>query len=98
MAHLVGHIFDLGEEVVLLHIVVEFGSGIRMSDRNLNRLRVELFGELDCPFDRLGGLSGSPMMKSPCTHYAELLAVFHELTGLLDGRALLDVLEDLRIA
>ena len=30
--------------------------------------------------------------------YAELLAVFHELAGLLDARALLDVLEDLWIA
>src|SRR5207247_2242794 len=85
-------------EVVFLKIVVELGAGIRMSDRNLNRLRVEFFGELHRALDRLRRLAWKPDDKITVHDYAELLAVFHELAGLLDARALLDVLEDLWIA
>ena len=46
MPHLVGHRVD-GDQVVLLGEVVEFGSRIRMRDRDLDGLVVEPLGEVD---------------------------------------------------
>jgi hypothetical protein len=41
---------------------------------------------------------GRPRMKSPWMDEAQIVAILGELRGPLDGGALLDVLEDLRIA
>ena len=77
---------------------VELGAGIRMGDRNLNGFVIELLGEVDGLADALVRFTGKADDKVSVNHEAQLTAVFREALGHLDGRALLDVLENLRIA
>ncbi len=77
---------------------MQFGAGIGMRDRNLNRFDVKFFGELDRVLDRLSRLARQAENEISVHDQAKLVAILGELAGTLDGRALLDVLQDLLIA
>ena len=88
----------VGDEAVRLGVVVELSAGIGVGDRTwmvsqssvLAKLMVLRIDSLVSP--------GRPRMKSPWMIEAEVVAVLGEGARALDGCALLDVLEDLRIA
>ena len=97
VAGLIGHGID-GDEVVLLDVIVELGAGIGMGDGDLDGLGVQPLGEIDGLADALARLARQPDNVVAVNQQAELLAVGGEALGHLHGGALLDVLEDLRVA
>src|SRR5204863_2934606 len=84
--------------VVAGELLIEFRTRIGVRDGYLDRLHVEFFGEVECALDRLLGFSGKPDDEISVNPDADLLAILRELPCLLDRRALLDVLQNLRIA
>ena len=69
-----------------------------MGDGDLDGLAVERLGEVDGVADRLLGLAGQAEDEVAVDDEAEVVAVLDEVARALDGGALLDVLEDLRVA
>ena len=69
-----------------------------MGDGDLDGLAVERLGEVDGVADGLFGLAGQAEDEVAVDDEAEVVAVLGEVAGALDGGALLDVLEDLRVA
>src|SRR6202012_57135 len=78
--------------------VVELGARVSVCDRDLNGLAVEGLGEVDRVADRLLGLARQAKDEVGVDDEAEVVAVLDEVACALDGSALLDVLEDLRVA
>src|SRR5271157_685045 len=97
VAGFIGHGID-GDEVVLLDVIVELGARIRMGDGDLDGFRVQPLGEIDGLADALARLARQPDNVVAMNQQAELLAVGREALGHLHGGALLDVLQDLRVA
>ena len=69
-----------------------------MRDRHLDRLGVQPLGEVDGLADALARLARQPDDEVAVDHQAQLFAVLREAQRHVHGGALLDVLEDLRIA
>ena len=69
-----------------------------MRDGDLDGLAVEGFGEVDGVADGLLGLAGQAEDEVGVDDEAEVVAVLDEVARALDGGALLDVFQDLRIA
>ena len=69
-----------------------------MRDRDLNRFRVELLGEIDRALDGLLRLTGESDDEVAVNTDAKLFAVLRERAGHLDGRALLDILQNLVVS
>ena len=69
-----------------------------MSDRNLDGFDVEFLREIDRPANAFTGLAGQAKDEVTVDGKSKLVAVLGELTCALDRGALLDVLQDLRIA
>ena len=69
-----------------------------MRDRDLNGFDVQLLGEVDGVADGFLGLAGQAEDEVAVDHQSELVAILGELARTFDGGALLDVLQDLRIA
>ncbi len=69
-----------------------------MGDRNLDRLAIQDLGKVDRVADRLFRLAGQAENEVAVNGQAEVVAVLGEGARALNGCALLDVLEDLRIA
>jgi hypothetical protein len=88
----------IGDESILFDEVEELGAGEGMGDGDLNGLAIELLGELDGVTDRCLGFAGKTEDEITMYDEPKLMAVPDEAAGALDGGALLDVLEDLRIA
>src|SRR6267142_876102 len=86
------------QETFLGHLVMQLCAGHRMCQRNLNRFAVQLLGEINRLLDRFLGLTGQTDDEVTVHLDANLLAVLHELARHINSRALLDVLQDLRIA
>src|SRR5262249_40071258 len=97
MAHLVSHL-SIHQILIFPQVIIKLGSGIGVRDRDLDRFAIELLGKLDRPLDCLWRLTRETNDEVPMNDDSELLTVLHELAGLLDGGALLDVFEYLRIA
>ena len=79
-------------------MVVQLGAGHGVSERDLDGFAVEFLGEIDGLLDGFTGFAGQADDEVAVNLDADFVAIFHELAGHLDGSALLDVLEDLRIA
>ena len=88
----------VGDKALLLGVVEELGAGEGVGDGDLDGLAVELLGELDGVANGLPGLAGEAENEVAVDDQAELVAVALEVECALDGGALLDVLQDLRIA
>ena len=69
-----------------------------MRDRDLDGFNVQLFRELDGVLDGLASLAWQAENKVAVHDQAELVAVLGELAGMLQGRTLFDVLQNLLIA
>ncbi len=78
--------------------VVELGAGVGVGDGDLDGLAVEGLGEVDGVADGFFGLAGEAEDEVGVDDEAEVVAVLDEVAGALDGGALFDVLEDLRVA
>ena len=88
----------VGDEAVGLGVVVKLGAGIGVGDRYLDSLAVQRLGEVDGVADRLLGLARQAEDEVAVDGEAEVVAVLGKVARALDGGALLDVLQDLRIA
>ena len=88
----------VGDEAVLLGVVEELGAGEGVRDGDLDGLAIELLGEVDGVADGLAGFAGQAEDEVAVDDEAELVAVALEVECALDGGALLDVLQDLRVA
>src|SRR6266851_1689577 len=97
VAAAVFHLF-VGDETVLLGEVVELCTRIGVGDGDLDGLAVKGLGEVDGVADGLFGLARKAEDEVGVDDEAEVVAVFDEVAGALDGGTLLNVLEDLRIA
>ena len=69
-----------------------------MRDGDLDGFAIERLGEVDGVADRFLGLAGQAEDEVGVNGEAEVVAVLGEVARALDGGALLDVLENLRIA
>ena len=69
-----------------------------MRHGDLDGLHVEFLGKVDGAADRLAGLARKPEDEVAVNRESQLLAVLHELACALERCALLDVLQDLRVA
>ena len=69
-----------------------------MRHRDLDGFDVQFLGEVDGVVDGLAGLARQAQDEVAVDDQAQLVAILGELAGALDGRALLDVLQDLLIA
>ena len=98
MSAFVDHLGVGDHEAVLHRVVVEFGARVGVSHRHLNGLDVEFLGEVDGVANGFAGLAGQSQDEIAVDDQTELVAILGELAGAFDGRALFDVLEDLRIA
>ena len=86
------------DEAVGFGVVVKLGARIGVRHRNLDGFHVEFLGEVDGAANGLLGLAGQAEDEVAVDDQAELLAVLGELARALDGGALLDVLQNLRVA
>ncbi len=93
----VGQCFH-AQEAFFGHLVVQLGSGHGVCQRHLDCFAVEFLGEIDGLVDRLLGFTRQANDEVAVDLDADLAAIFHEVTGHLDRGALLDVLQDLRVA
>src|ERR1700736_2682675 len=98
MATLIHHLAVLHHEAVLHRVVVKLSAGISMSDGDLDGLDIQLLGERDSVVDSLGRLPPQAHDEIAVDHKAKLMAIFGELACTLDGRALLDIFQNLLIA
>ena len=69
-----------------------------VSQGNLNGFAVEFLGKIDGLFDGFLGFAGKTDDEVAVDFDANFAAVLHEGAAHFDGRALLDVLQNLRIA
>jgi hypothetical protein len=90
--------FLVGDETILFDEVEELGAGKGMGDGDLNGLAIELLGELDGVADRCLGFTGKTEDEITVYNESEVMTVFDEVMGALDGGAFLDVLEYLWVA
>src|SRR5712692_10017845 len=95
MPRFVGH--RQVDQAVALTIVVKFCTWKRVCDRDLNGFSVESLRKINRPAKCLPCFAGQPDDEVPMDHQPQLLAILSESERHLDGRALLDVLEDLRV-
>src|SRR5882762_10030479 len=86
------------QETLLGHGFVEFSAGHGVSQGNLNGFAIELFGKVDGFLNALAGFAWQADDEIAVHANADFAAVLHEGASHLNGRALFDVLEDLRIA
>ena len=87
-----GHVIFAGK------LRVQLRPGVGVGDGYLNRLDVELLGEIQRSLDGFLGFARQADNEVPVDSNAHLLTIFRELARLLDGGAFLDVLQDLRVA
>src|SRR5436190_21871722 len=85
-------------EVIAGELRVQLRSGISVSDGHLDCLDVEFLCEIERALDCLLRFSRQADDEVPVNPDADLFAVFSKFPGLFDCSALLDVLQDLRIA
>src|SRR5882724_180607 len=95
---IVNHLGGVHDEAVFLGELEQFGTGVRVRQRDLNRFDVEFLGKLDGLLDGLAGLAWQADDEITMDRQTQLLSVAREVACALDGRALLDVLQDLGIA
>src|SRR5205085_1488893 len=88
----------LVEPAILKGLPVEIGAGIGRGERHLDRVRVDVGGELDRLLDRLLRLARQAQNERAVNRDAELVAVLCETPRDIDPHALLDVVQDLLIA
>ena len=79
-------------------LLVEFSAGIGVGHGDLNRFAVEFLGVIDRSFDGFFRFARQTDDEIAVNANADFLAILHERLAHLDRRALLDVLQDLRIA
>src|SRR5450759_4234048 len=100
--HLVSAIVDhfcvAGHKAIFYREFVQFSSRVSMRHRNLDRLYVEFLGEVDRVLDGLASFSRQSEDEISVDYESQLVAILGELAGALDGRAFLDVLQNLLIA
>jgi hypothetical protein len=68
-----------------------------VSDRDLNRLAIEVFRKLDGVAYRFSSLTGEAEDEVAMDDEAEVVAIARKAQRTLHGGTLLDVLEDLRV-
>src|SRR5690349_6838694 len=88
----IDHPLCSNDKSILLGKVVHLGSRVGVSDGNLNRLHVQLFGKIDGTADRLAALARQAKDEVAMHEEAQLLRVFGELARAFHGGALLNVL------
>ena len=98
MSTLVDHLGVGDHEAILHRVVVKFGAGIRVSDGYLDGLDIQFLGEVDGATDGFVRFPGQAQDEIAVDDQTQLVAILGELPGALDGRALLDVLQDLLVA
>src|SRR2546427_1020167 len=79
-------------------LLVQFSSGIRVRDRHLDRFHIQFFRKVQRALDGLLRFSGEADDEVAVDLDSDLLAILGELPRHLDGRALLDVPQNLWIA
>src|SRR5467141_3003884 len=89
--------FDL-QEALRRHGVVQFRSRHGMRQRNLDRLAIQFLRVVDGFLNRLFGLARQADDEVAVYLDSDFAAVLHEGAAHLDRRALLNVLDDLRVA
>ena len=98
VAALVHHFGVCNHETVFDCVIEKLGAGIGMRNGNLDRLDVELFGEINRVVDRVACFAGEAKDEVAVHHKPQLMAIFCELAGAFNGCALLDVLQNLLIS
>ena len=99
VSHIVNHLGAFGlKESVRLGVIVKFRSRIGMRQRYLDGVHIQLLGEIDGAPNGFFGLARQAEDEVAVNDEAEFLAVPGEVPRPFDGRALLNVLEDLLIA
>ncbi len=86
------------QEALLGHRFMQFRAGHGMREGDLNRFAVQLFGEVDGLLNRLARFAGQTDDEVAVHANADFTAILHEGARHLDGRAFLDVLQNLRVA
>src|ERR1700676_442552 len=97
MAAGIGESFD-AQKTFLAHLVMQFGAGHGVSERNLDGFAIQFLGEVDGLVDGFLGFTGQADDEVAVNFDADLAAILHEFAGHFDGGALFDVLENLRVA
>ncbi len=97
VAAFVDHFVVADHEAVLDGEVVKFRARVGVRDGNLDGFDVEFLGKVDRTTNRLVCFAGEAEDEVSVNRQAQLMAVFCKLFGTLDGGALLDVFENLRI-
>src|SRR5437763_13050243 len=92
------HYFPVQHKVVLHRKIEKLSSRICVGNRNLDSLDIKFFGERNGVLNRLSSLARQSENKVAVNYEAELVSILGELPSTLDGCALLDVFQDLRIA
>lgn len=87
----------VGDEAILLCVIEKFSARNGVRDRNPDGLAVESFCEPARVVDRLYGLAGQPEDEVAMKDQTEFVAVAGKVECALNGRAFLDVLEDLLV-
>ena len=83
---------------VFLGEIVELGPRISVRDGNLNGLGVHPFREIDGIAQRLARLARQPHDEIAVNRQPQFVAILGEAHRHVDGRALLDVLQNLLVA
>jgi hypothetical protein len=97
MPSFVGH-GSFGHESIFLNEFEEFRPWEGVSHRDLDGFAIKMFGKLDGVADGFLRLAWETKDEVAVDYQAELVAGAGEVQRTLDGCALLDVLEDLRIS
>ena len=98
VAAVVHHFCVAGHEAVLDREFVQLRARVSVRHRNLNCFHVEFLGEVDRILDGLATFSRQANDEISVDHQSQLVTILGELAGALDGRAFLDVLQNLLIA
>ena len=86
------------QEAILGHLVVQLRARHGVRERNLDGFAIQFLRKLNGLVDGFLGFARQTDDEVAVNLDPDLLAVLHELARHLHGRALLDVLQDLRIA
>src|SRR6202011_801182 len=95
---LVHHLVICDHEAVLHGVIVQLGSRIGMSYGNLDGLDIQFFRKLDGVADGLPSLTRQSQNEVSMDDQAQLVTILGELTSPFNGRAFLDVLQNLLVA
>ena len=98
VAAFIHHFVVAYDEPIFYRVVIKLGSRVSMRNRNLNGLHIKFFGKRDGVVDGLAGFAGQSHDEVAVNHKPKLVTIFRELPRPFDGRALLDVFQNLLIA